>query len=146
MDGNDQYEDLREMYDSLVGDIVPKLTSENVGVAIEAVNTIVRLQRPADWTFSEEPREILGITSDGKMIAYGEGTRLGFYHARPLEEVYSDVEKMVVVARKEYETEKDNPDSDTFCRDAVAIRLQHAKNLLDKVGLLQRMNTKKRTI
>ena len=133
----DQYDVLRETYDSLVKTVVPTLTAETVDVAVDAVNTLVRLQRPVNWAFSEEPRVVLGMTSDKERVAYGEVTRLGFYHALPFDKLHQTVEKMVSEARTDYEDEKENKDSDTFLRRVTYERLQHVESLLENLVALR---------
>ncbi len=91
----DQYYDtLRERYDGLVKDVVPKLTANAVDEAVEAVNTLVHLQRPVGWAFSDEPRVVLGITSDKQIAVYGEVGRFGFYHAVPVGQLRQRISEM----------------------------------------------------
>ncbi len=131
----DKYDALRERYDGLVKDVVPKLTAETVDEAVRAVNILVRLQRPRDWAFSEEPRAVLGMTSDGERAVYGEVTRFGFYHAVPVDELHQSVSGMVDKARTDYEKQKDNPDA--FFRRVSYERLQHVEGLLKDVVALR---------
>ena len=131
----DQYDALRDTYDSLVKDVVPKLTAETVDEAVGAVNTLVRLQRPTNCAFSNEPRVVLGITSDGEKIAYGEVSRFGFYHAVPAAELQDRVSGMLDKAKTEYEGQKDN--TDAFFRRACYERLQHVESLLENLVALR---------
>ncbi|GEM_PF-3696788 len=131
----DQYDTLREIYDNFVKAIVPTLTIETVDDGVDAVNMLVRLQRPVDWAFTDEPRAVLGITSDKEKVAYGEGSRFGFYHALPFGELHQRVEEMVGKARTEYEENKGS--LDTFCRRVTSERLQHVESLLEDLVALR---------
>lgn len=88
---SNQYHILRDKYDDLVKNLVPKLTIESVDEAIKAVNLLVRLQRPADWRYINEPRIILGMTADQERVVYGEAGMFAFYHALPYKELYQKV-------------------------------------------------------
>ena len=86
-----KYESLRDTFDGLVKLTVPNLTAETVDVAVNAVNTLVRLQTPVDEAFSDKPRVLLGLTSDGEKVVYGEVGRFGSYHAVLFDELYDRV-------------------------------------------------------
>ncbi|HIH12008.1 TPA: hypothetical protein HA241_07505 [Candidatus Woesearchaeota archaeon] len=95
----DKYENLREAYDGLIKNIVPELTAQTVDEAVQAVNTLVRLQRPVNWAVSNEPRVILGVTSDGEKAVYGEVGRLGFYIAVPFNDLRERISTLVEEGR-----------------------------------------------
>ena len=131
----DQYDALRERYDSLVKGVIPKLTAETVDEAIGAVNTLIRFQRPVSWAVSNEPGAVLGITSDGVKIAYREDSRFGFYHAVPAAELQDRVSGMLDKARTEYGYNKN--DQNAFSHQASYERLQHVKSLLENLVALR---------
>ena len=97
----DRYDIATAMYDRVLKSVVPRLSAETLDQAVEAVNSLVRLQRPVTWAMSDEPRVILGITSD-QTVAYGEIGTLGFYHAVPYEGLHDRLERMVASARRRY--------------------------------------------
>ena len=91
----DEYKKLRDTYDHFVRGIVPKLTAPDVDAAVGAINTLVRLQRPEEWAFSNKPRVILGVTIDGEKAVYGEVGRFGFYHADTFNGLHERISRMV---------------------------------------------------
>lgn len=95
------YERVRQRYDGILRDIVPSLTAGTIDQAVGAVNALVRLQRLGDWTGSDSPQRILGITSDREIVVYGGGGPLSFYHAEPLGSVEQRVSKMLASALQE---------------------------------------------
>ena len=124
----DQYDLLREAYDHVLQTEVPTLTAEETGIAVDAVNTLVRLQRPTAWASSDEPRVLLGISSDKERVAYGEVSSLGFYHALPYDVLYHRVKRMV---NKAGVTCDQNRRSSAALRRADRERFQRVRTLLD---------------
>lgn len=131
----DRYEALRETYDTFVRGIMPDLTAEKADLAIDHLNRIMRLQRPANWAMNDEPAVILGITSDKEKVAYGESGQLRFYHVVPYKEVFERVSRMVDKAGKdcsEAARQRETiPNLETFLFQSNQARLEHVKKLVE---------------
>jgi hypothetical protein len=130
----DEYEALRDRYDAVVKDIVPKLSREHVQTAVDAVNSLIRLHKPMNWAMSDEPRAVLGISSDKETVVYGEVGRIGMYHAVPFDKLQGRVSGMLDKAKTEYEA---NKDGDSFHRRATSERVQHVEGLLEDLVALR---------
>lgn len=137
----DEYDILRESYSNILRQLVPKLTADRLPAAVEAVNDLVRLARPANWAMSDEPSIILGITSDRKMVAYSEGGTLGFYHGQAYESLHTRITGMLEKARREYDEGKPSPNpeilSEADLRRTRVNRLDHAHTLLEDLVRLR---------
>ena len=97
-----RYENLRRQLDNIVRIITPTLDAEIIDKAVEAVNTLVSLQRSPNMAFSDQPREVLGETSDRMRIVYGEVGVLGFYHADPRNAFFRHGDSLDLIREYEY--------------------------------------------
>ena len=130
----DRYDTLGESCDTILREILPLLTVENVDRAVEAMNNIVCSIRPPNWAFCDEPAEILGITSDQERVAYRKSGRLGLYHALPFDKLQQRISGMVAEARKDYELESIRDD---FSRRPPYERLKPTEGLLEHLVVLR---------
>ncbi len=113
MGSKPNYGAIQQAYSSLLRQITPHLKEDNVGHAVESVNSLVGVIRPPDWTRvfdSALPSEILGFTRDRKkvVIADTSGT-LTFYDARSYEEVHEALTREIVRRESELERQRTNP-------------------------------------
>lgn len=142
---SDEYNVLKERFDAFVRCVVPGLTAEKADRAVQAINGLVSLHRPYDWAFLDEPRVLLGMTSRGEMVVYGEGGRLGFYHVVPYDELHERVSSMVDRARESYTNGKEflpTPAENATFHRAMAERLNGAERLLaELVSLRQKQES-----
>lgn len=130
-------------YDVLLKDMVPHLTKDNVGKAVDSINQLVELERPRDWAMKipADPRVIVGITSDRELAVYGEGgNSFDLYKVKPLAELKGVVTKMVDKAKREYDSGK-SPDlakiSVAGYRALAEKDLERAQKLLEDVVSLE---------
>jgi len=137
----DKYDTLQEGCDSLLTAIVPSLTKDDVGTVIKDVNTLVRHQKPPSQAFTEQPRVILGITSDQELVVYGKAGKLGSYHAKPYVEVYAIVSRMCKRAHEEARYPRVHPKWMVGMQHADdvgrALKVQHAEGLVERLGKLR---------
>lgn len=131
----DKYDILQEKCDGVVRDMLPYVGINNVDVVIDAVNTVVRSQRPINWAFSTEPKVLLGRTSDGERYAYREVSRLGFYHAVSYGDLHETISEMLAEAEVDRQRYRDSPD--VFFRQATRQRLEHVHGLLGRLESLR---------
>jgi len=88
-------------YDDQIKKMIPNLESYMIESIIRTLNRIILHHSPSDGTNSDEPRILLGITSDGKNVVYKESGIIGYYRVVPLDEMHQRVLEMVEKAKSD---------------------------------------------